>query len=65
VNRRLGGTYRLHLQGRRISRARNQQKAEPWRDIPESYITLHISRMFKFKISDMLHITFPFKQTGI
>jgi hypothetical protein len=24
VNRRFGGTYRLHLQGRRISRARNQ-----------------------------------------
>jgi hypothetical protein len=26
VNRRFGGTYRLHLQGRRISRARNQRK---------------------------------------
>jgi hypothetical protein len=27
VSRRLGGTYRLHLQGRRISQAGNQQKA--------------------------------------
>jgi hypothetical protein len=27
VNRRFGGTYRLHLQGRRISRAINQQEA--------------------------------------
>jgi hypothetical protein len=26
VNRLFGGTYRLHLQGRRISRARNQSK---------------------------------------
>jgi hypothetical protein len=25
ANRRFGGTYRLHLQGRRISRARNQR----------------------------------------
>jgi hypothetical protein len=27
VNRRLGGTYRLHLQGRKISRARNQRES--------------------------------------
>jgi hypothetical protein len=27
VNRRFGGTYRLHLQGRRISWARNQQSS--------------------------------------
>jgi hypothetical protein len=27
VNRRFGGTYRLHLQGRRISRARNQPES--------------------------------------
>jgi hypothetical protein len=27
VNRRLGGTYRLHLQGRRISRARTSVRA--------------------------------------
>jgi hypothetical protein len=26
VNRRFGGTYRLHLQGRKISRARNQRE---------------------------------------
>jgi hypothetical protein len=26
VNRRFGGTYRLHLQGKRISRARNQRE---------------------------------------
>jgi hypothetical protein len=26
VNRRFGGTYRLHLQGRRISRERNQRE---------------------------------------
>jgi hypothetical protein len=26
VNRRFGGTYHLHLQGRRISRARNQRE---------------------------------------
>jgi hypothetical protein len=35
VNRRFGGIYRLHLQGRRISQARNQResrwKAEPLR----------------------------------
>jgi hypothetical protein len=28
VNRRFGGTYRLHLQGRRISQARNQREAD-------------------------------------
>jgi hypothetical protein len=27
-NRRFGGTYRLHLQGRRISRARNQHEGD-------------------------------------
>jgi hypothetical protein len=27
VNRRFGGTYRLHLQGRKISRARNQRES--------------------------------------
>jgi hypothetical protein len=27
VNRRFGGTYRLHLQGRRISKARNQSES--------------------------------------
>jgi hypothetical protein len=27
VNRRFGGTYRLHLQGPRISQARNQREA--------------------------------------
>jgi hypothetical protein len=27
VNRRFGGTYRLHLQGRKISRARNQSES--------------------------------------
>jgi hypothetical protein len=27
VDRRFGGTYRLHLQGRRISRARNQRES--------------------------------------
>jgi hypothetical protein len=27
VNRRFGETYRLHIQGRRISRARNQRKS--------------------------------------
>jgi hypothetical protein len=27
VNQRLGGTYRLHLQGRRRSRARNQRES--------------------------------------
>jgi hypothetical protein len=27
VNRRFGGTRRLHVQGRRISQARNQRKA--------------------------------------
>jgi hypothetical protein len=30
VNRRLGGTYRLHLQGRRVSREWNQQKKALW-----------------------------------
>jgi hypothetical protein len=30
VHRRLGGTYRLHLQGRRVNRARNQQKKALW-----------------------------------
>jgi hypothetical protein len=29
VNRRFGGTYRLHLQGRRISRSRKQQSLPP------------------------------------
>jgi hypothetical protein len=27
VNRRFGGIYRLHLQGRRMSRARNRRKS--------------------------------------
>jgi hypothetical protein len=27
VNRRFGGTYRLHLQGRGMSRARNQRES--------------------------------------
>jgi hypothetical protein len=27
VNRRFGATYRFHLQGRRISRARNQRES--------------------------------------
>jgi hypothetical protein len=27
VNRRFGGTYRLHLQGRRMNQARNEHKA--------------------------------------
>jgi hypothetical protein len=27
VNRRFGGTYRLHLQGRRINQARNQRES--------------------------------------
>jgi hypothetical protein len=26
INRHLGGTYLLHLQGRRVDQARNQQK---------------------------------------
>jgi hypothetical protein len=30
--RRFGGTYRLHLQGRRISRARNQRESM-WQDV--------------------------------
>jgi hypothetical protein len=28
VNRRFGGTYRLHLQGRRVSQARNQREVD-------------------------------------
>jgi hypothetical protein len=32
TNRRLGGTYRLHLQGQRISRARNQRESR-WQKI--------------------------------
>jgi hypothetical protein len=28
VKRRFGGTYRIHLQGRRISRARNQNESK-------------------------------------
>jgi hypothetical protein len=30
VNRCVGGTYRLHLQGRRISRARNQLESRAY-----------------------------------
>jgi hypothetical protein len=30
VNRRFGGTYRLHLQGRRISQTRNQRESSPF-----------------------------------
>jgi hypothetical protein len=34
-NRRFGGTYRLHLEGRRIRGARNQRyKQSDWRYIP-------------------------------
>jgi hypothetical protein len=36
VNRRFGGTYRLHLQGRRISRARNQRESR-WQVEVKSY----------------------------
>jgi hypothetical protein len=33
LNRRFGGIYRLRLQGRRISRARNQRRSR-WRYVP-------------------------------
>jgi hypothetical protein len=33
VNRRFGGTYRTHLQGRRIRRARNQRESR-WQAVP-------------------------------
>jgi hypothetical protein len=33
VNRRFGGTYRLHLQGRRISPTRNQRESK-WQAEP-------------------------------
>jgi hypothetical protein len=55
VNRRFGGTYRLHLQGRRIGRARNQRASRSvdtqWttrRYIPEDN-TLHNHRCENLK----------------
>jgi hypothetical protein len=56
VNRCFGGTYRLHLQGRRISRTRNQSESrflwnvcwlskDSWCYIPEDII-LQISFFF-------------------
>jgi hypothetical protein len=35
LNRRFGGIYRPHLQGRRISRARNQRERR-WQGEPQS-----------------------------
>jgi hypothetical protein len=37
VNRRFGGTYRLHLQGRRISRAGNQRERSACHLLPPSF----------------------------
>jgi hypothetical protein len=54
VNRRFGGTYRVHLQGQEISRARNQResrwqaelhlKMEPIRSSETSVAFQHITR---------------------
>jgi hypothetical protein len=50
VNRLFGGTYRLHLQGREISRARNQRESrrQAERYIPEDS-TLHNHRCDKLR----------------
>jgi hypothetical protein len=49
VNRRFGGTWRLHLQGRRISQARNQSEAG------KSYM---IKLYFEF-MQNSRHISLP------
>jgi hypothetical protein len=48
VNRRLGGTYRFHLQGLRISRARNQRESRwqaPCRKPLTTAFTLYLARI--------------------
>jgi hypothetical protein len=57
VNRRLGGTCRLHLQGRRINQARNKREA----DSKQSLRHLPTKRRFTFNglhgvISQMIEL---------
>jgi hypothetical protein len=75
VNRRFGGTYRLHFQRRQISRARNQRENR-WqadqsasrqrtirRYIPED-VTLHNHRCENFKSYKVFHVKWTIMHRG-
>jgi hypothetical protein len=55
VNRRFGGTSRLHLQGRRVSQTRNQRESM-WQAEPTIYVRFEVLIAVSLKItSGILH----------
>jgi hypothetical protein len=71
VNQRFGGTYRLHLQGQKVSQARNKHEAGS----KQSSLTLNMEAIYSPKMSVYFHhttwcyipedITHSFKQTSM
>jgi hypothetical protein len=60
LNRRFGGTYRLHFQGRRINRARNERESR-WQTEPLAFNGLHgvTSQKTEFFITTVVRTSSP------